>query len=63
LYDISEVYTPLKLLKDGQTARATTNLQIELHSALQSADLVSSTLHRPDMLTNSMVLRAKAMDQ
>jgi hypothetical protein len=63
LYDVSSAYFPLKLLKDGQTERAAQYLQMQLHGALTGVDLTSTTLHRPDMLTNSAVVSARAFDK
>jgi len=63
LYNLSSAYVPLKLLKDGQTEKATQHLQMELHSALTGVEIVSDTLHRPDMLTNSIVVNARAFDK
>jgi hypothetical protein len=63
LYHVSAAYAPLKMLKEGQTEKATKHLQVELRSALENVDLMSTTLHRPDMLTNSVVVRARAFDK
>jgi hypothetical protein len=62
LHEIVMVYPALKLLREGQTERATQLLQAQLHNALGGVDLMSETLHRPDMLTNSIVVRARAFD-
>jgi hypothetical protein len=63
LYDVSSVYFPLKFLKDGQAEKATQYLQTEMHGALSGVDLMSTTLHRPDVLTNSDVVSARALDR
>jgi hypothetical protein len=62
LHEVVMVYPALKLLREGQTERATHLLQGQLHNALGDVDLMSQTLRRPDMLTNSIVVRARAMD-
>jgi hypothetical protein len=56
---IVTLYPPLKLLKEGQTEKATHQMQAELKNALDGVDIISQALHRSDMLTNSLVLRAK----
>ncbi len=63
LNNLSSAYFPLRLLKDGQTDRAARHLEMELQGALQDVDLLSTTLHRKDMLTNSIVVRARAFDK
>ena len=58
---VMQAYAPLKLLKDGQTDKATRLLEVELDSAINGLELVSATLNRPDILTNSSVVSAKAL--
>jgi hypothetical protein len=55
-------YFPLKLIKDGQTDQAIKHLQTELHLDLQVVDTIADYRHRPDMLTNSIVVNARALD-
>ena len=61
LSGVSTAYAPLKLLKDGKSKEATDILEVELDSAMQNIELMSQTLNRPDMLTNSAVVGAKAL--
>ena len=61
LYNVSASYAPLKLLKDGKTEKATTVLEIELDSAMRNLDLMAETLNRPDILTNSYVVKARVL--
>lgn len=63
LLDVTVQYHALKLLKDGQTEKAAAHLQTFLHSSLQIVDTLSTTLHRPDMLTNSAVVNARSFDK
>jgi hypothetical protein len=51
------------LLKDGQAEKAEEFLQTMLHDGLGTVDLISENLHRPDMLTNSAVVSARAFDK
>jgi hypothetical protein len=51
------------LIDTGQTNRVTNDLQDFLHNALQNVDLLSDTLHRPDMLTNSAVVSARSYEK
>jgi hypothetical protein len=60
LADFVRVYPALKLLRDGQTERATHLLQSQLQNGLDGVDLISQTLYRPDKLTNSVVIHARA---
>jgi hypothetical protein len=61
LSGVSTTYAPLKLLKDGKTKEATEILEVELDSSMHNLELMSDTLHRPDILTNSFVVKAKAL--
>jgi hypothetical protein len=61
LSGVSAAYAPLKLLKNGQTDEATKILEVELDGAMQNVELMSQTLNRPDMLTNSSVIGAKTL--
>jgi hypothetical protein len=63
LNDVSSAYFPLKLIKDGQTDRASDYLRFQLRVALQCVDAISIGLHRPDMKTNSVVVHARAFDR
>jgi len=58
---VSTAYVPLKLLKDGKSREATDILKIELDSSMRNLELISDTLHRPDILTNSFVAGAQAL--
>jgi hypothetical protein len=61
-HEVVMVYPALKLLNEGKTETAKNLLQSQLHNALDIVDSASQTFHRPDMLTNSIVVRARAMD-
>jgi hypothetical protein len=61
LGSVSTAYAPLKLLKNNQTQEATKVLEAELDSSMQNLELISATLNRPDILTNSVVLDAKTL--
>ena len=61
LSGVSTAYAPLKLLKDGRSKDATDILEVELDSSMRNLELMSDTLHRPDILTNSFVVGAKAL--
>jgi hypothetical protein len=61
LSGVSTAYAPLKLLKDGKSKEATDILEVELDSSMRNLELMSATLHRPDILTNSFVVNAKAL--
>jgi hypothetical protein len=63
LWDVTYSHRALKLLKEGQAEKAEHFLQTTLHSALQTVDLLSENLHRPDMLTNADVVSATAFDK
>ena len=61
LSGVSTAYAPLKLLKAGKSEEATQVLEVELDSSIHNLELMSDTLHRPDILTNSFVAGAKAL--
>jgi hypothetical protein len=63
LWHVTSMYHAEKLLKDRKTEEAEQFLQVMTHSALQSVDLLSVTLQRPDMLTNSDVVSARLLDK
>jgi hypothetical protein len=60
LKGVSDSYTPLKMLRDGDTNNAAKVLQTEMTGALQHLELVSQAFDRPDILTNASVVNAKA---
>jgi uncharacterized membrane protein YfcA len=58
---VSMAYAPLKLLKSDRPEDATKVLELELDSSLKNIELVSATLKRPDILTNTAVVGARAL--
>jgi len=62
MYHVSTTYYALRLLKAGQTDKLASHLQTALHGSMQDIDLMAATLHRPDMLTYSLVVKARAFD-
>jgi hypothetical protein len=63
LWRISSMNHLQRLVDDGQTNRAVGDIQVFLHFALDDVDLLSTTLHRPDMLTNSDVVSARSYEK
>jgi hypothetical protein len=61
LKGVSDSYKPLKLLRDGDTTNAAVTLQTQMTKALQRLELVSQTYGKPDILTNDVVVNAKAL--
>jgi len=58
---VSDSYTPLKMLRDGDTNNAAKVLQTQMTGALQHLELVSQTFDRTDILTNACVVNAQAL--
>jgi hypothetical protein len=61
LKGVSDSYKPLKMLRDGDTTNAVITLQSQMTKALQRIDLVAQTYGKPEILTNDVVVNAKAL--
>ena len=59
LYNVTSACVPLEYLSEGQTNRAAVCLETDLSGALQAIAIQADKLQRPDLLTNTSVLRAR----
>jgi hypothetical protein len=60
---VASAYHTLKFIEDGQTDSARYHLRSNLVIELQVLDTLSAFMHRPDLLTNSVVVNARAFEK
>lgn len=60
LHEVSSAYVPLRFLRRGENSQAVKHLEMTLDLTLRHVEVLSDHLKRPDMLTNSIVVRAKS---
>ena len=63
IHRVATAGIPLKFLKEGHPDRAKQHLEQELHEALENINLMTTMLHRPDMLTNPVVVYARTLEK